>query len=145
MCWKVIALSEEMTFVRRYLEMESLRFGDRLAVSVDIHPSAAELLVPSFGVHCLVENAVRHGVENTIGRTEIAVTATADARMLTIVVRDSGKPEGAPSRRVGTGLPRLRERVAVLFGQSAVLAAAPLPTGGFESRLSVPVRTADDE
>jgi len=137
----LIPLDEELRFTRRYLDMERLRFGDRLSARIDIAPGTAGMLVPSFGVHCLVENAVRHGVENTIGQTTIVVSATSDARVLTIAVRDSGQPSPTVSRSAGTGLARLRERIGVLFGEPATLTAGQLAAGGFEAQLVLPVRT----
>lgn len=134
----LIPLEEEIRFVRRYLDMERLRFGDRLSARIDVAPGAEAILVPSFGVHNLVENAVRHGVENTIGQTTIIVSATADIKMLTIVVRDNGDPAPATSG-TGTGLARLRERIGVLFGDRATLTVGPVESGGFEARLALPV------
>lgn len=139
----LIPLHEELAFVRRYLDMEQLRFGDRLTIRVEVDPRTEQLLVPSFGVHCLVENAVRHGVEATIGATDIVISASQSSECLTIVVRDTGRAALAGTGN-GTGLERLRGRLAALFGSRATLVTGPVPAGGFEARLAVPADAGDD-
>lgn len=75
-----IALSDEIALTRRYLEIEALRFGERLRVSWDLPPEIPKIQVPALSIQPLVENAIRHGVERIQrgGRVEIAMTTTRD-------------------------------------------------------------------
>ena len=70
----LVTLADEWAFVRRYLEMEQVRFGDRLAVHADIPADAAQTLVPSVSLLTLVENAVRHGAGPRVEATDVTVS-----------------------------------------------------------------------
>lgn len=140
-----IALGEEWTFVSRYLELEGIRFGDRLRVSAQLDPVLRDVPVPTFALQTLVENAVRHGAAPRVAPTDLVITATATEATLTIAVRNSGDA-GSPLAAdpgTGTGLRRLREQLAVLHGEAARLTAGPLPAGGYEAVLVLP-REEDD-
>lgn len=134
----LVSLEEEWQFVERYLEVERLRFGDRLRVEVDIGEATREASLPSFALQTLVENAVRHGVEPKLGVTRITIAAAVRDGTLTVQVRDDGAGTGAAAAPVGTGLARLRERLAALYGAGARLEAAPDPAAGFGATLVVP-------
>lgn len=136
----LVPLAEERAFVERYLDLERLRFGDRLHVSVAISPPADAVLVPSFALQTLVENAVRHGAAPRVEPTEIIVEGGVAAGLLTVSVRDTGA--GADAGRLGetdgTGLQRLRERLAALYGSSARLDLESRAGGGFTATLVIP-------
>jgi LytS/YehU family sensor histidine kinase len=135
-----VTLGDEWSFVSRYLAIERIRFGDRLVVRAELDPSLLDECVPAFALQTLVENAVQHGAAPRVAPTEIVVAAAGSARELTLTVRNTG--DGAAVRTtgagVGTGLARLRERLAVLYGSAAKLACRPAGDGGFEAVLVVP-------
>jgi LytS/YehU family sensor histidine kinase len=135
-----VLLDDEWRFVSRYLAVEQIRFGDRLQVRSEIPPDLLDERVPSFALQTLVENAVQHGATPRVAPTEIVVSAASDASALTLAVRNGGdanpSTNGAGS---GTGLARLRERLAVLYGGAATLTTRPLAEGGFEAVLVVPL------
>jgi len=138
----VVTLDRELTFVEKYLNLERVRFGDRLRVSVNSAPDARSASVPSFAVQTLVENAVRHGAAPRVEPTDIAVDAKVSNSTLVVTVRDSGGGAAPPTNGSGTGLKRLRERLAVLYGGAARLDAGPA-AGGFVATLTIP-QEADD-
>jgi two-component system, LytTR family, sensor kinase len=137
-----VTLGDEWTFVSRYLALERIRFGDRLVVRTDMDIDLLDERVPAFALQTLVENAVRHGAAPRVSATEIVISAAASASELTLSVRDTGGQGGAVVGKAvgpGTGLTRLRERLAVLYGSAARLACAPAAGGGYEAVLVVPL------
>jgi two-component system LytT family sensor kinase len=139
-----VPLDDEWTFVSRYLELEHIRFGDRLRVRAEVNPDLLDERVPSFALQTLVENAVRHGAAPRVAPTEIVVTATGTDRDLTISVWNTAEPTSSPDSMkngVGTGLSRLRERLRFLYGEAARLTCGAREDGGFEAVLVVPRRS----
>ena len=135
-----VPLNDEWRFVCRYLAIEQIRFGDRLRIRSEIPPDLLDEHVPSFALQTLVENAVQHGATPRVAPTEIVVSAASGPNALTLAVRNTGdarpSTNGAGS---GTGLVRLRERLAVLYGGAATLTTRPLVEGGYEAVLVVPL------
>src|SRR5688572_1295460 len=85
-----VTLDAELEFLRKYLEIERTRFGDRLVVRYEIQPEALDALVPTLLLQPLVENAIKHGVARKSGAGRIDVTARRDHDKLWIEVRDDG-------------------------------------------------------
>lgn len=137
-----IPLADEWRFVSRYLDVERIRFGDRLIVRRELPVDLLGEHVPSFALQTLVENAVLHGAAPRVAPTEILITAAARPFELTLTVRNSGDGASATTgtERVGTGLSRLRERLTVLYGRPATLTYGPMAGGGYEASLVVPRR-----
>ena len=131
-----VTLADEWRFVSRYLELERIRFGERLVVRETIDGTLLDDAVPAFALQTLVENAVRHGAAHRVEPTEIAVTATGNAAELTLTVRNATNGATADGGN-GTGLARLRERLAVLYGGAARLSTRR-SDGVFETELVVP-------
>jgi len=132
----IVTLAEEWAFVQRYLAIESIRFGERLAVDNRIEEDALEATLPSFALQTLVENAVMHGAAAHAGVTHVSIFAHAAADNLSVVVRDDG-PGQREAKEGGTGLKRLRERLRWLYGERAKLECAGT-AGGFEASLTIP-------
>ncbi len=140
----LVPVAEELAFVRRYLEVERMRFGERLEVRIDVSDAASQAEVPSFAIQSLVENAVRHGAAPRVAPTTVTVTGRVEAGRLSVTVADDGAGAAgttAPDAR-GTGLRHLRERLGVLFGSQASLTVETTPGAGFTARLSLPVGDA---
>ena len=135
-----VTLDDEWGFVSRYLELEHIRFGERLRVRAEMDPGLLDERVPSFALQTLVENAVRHGASRRVAPTEIVVTAAETGPDLTLSVRNTGDrppPDPVTDGR-GTGLSRLRERLALLYGDAARLTCGAREEGGYEAVLVVP-------
>ncbi len=116
----LVTVEEEFLFVMRYLEIERIRFGDRLVGAQLVDPASREKLVPAFAIQTLVENAVRHAVAPRVEPTTVDIEAVIRDGNLEVVVRDSGGGQ-VPANTNGTGLNRLRERLQVLYGGRASL------------------------
>jgi two-component system LytT family sensor kinase len=137
-----LPLADEWRFVSRYLAVERLRFGDRLEVREDLPPAALQANVPAFALQTLVENAVRHGAAPRVAATTVVITASGGGSgSLTLRVRNDREAASPAESGTGTGLARLRERLAVLYGNSATLTAGPVE-GGYEAVLVIPQRRA---
>ena len=140
----LVPLVDEVAFVSRYLDLQRLRYGDRLLTHWDVDADAHDLLVPSFAVHAMVENAVRHGAEPNIDPTTISITVRVVAQSLSISVSDTGVGPQGDWQNSGTGLKCLRERVSVLYGSAADVQASAGPVRGFGVALTIPRMVADE-
>ena len=109
-----IPLAEELALTRRYLEIEALRFGDRLRLGWDIPEVMPEVLVPSLSIQPLAENAIRHGIERRPdgGAVDVAVHLFADRVEVTVANDMPGTAGGGGGHAVG--LASARERVHAL-------------------------------
>jgi signal transduction histidine kinase len=141
----LVPVLEECAFVERYLDLERIRFGDRLRVLMDVSAEAGGASIPSFAVQTLVENAVRHGAAPRIEPTDITISARVAKGTLTIVVHDTGAGASADELNVstGTGLKRLRDRLAVLYGGEARLDLSSENGSGVSASLIIPYALAD--
>ncbi len=136
-----IPLREELDLLRRYVEIEEVRFGDRLRVEVDIDAEVMGALVPTLLIQPLVENAVRHGVAASSNPVEITVRANPVGERLRLLVRDTGPGlvEGNTEPGEGVGLSNTRERLHLLYGRAASLAVSDLSGMGVEVRVELPL------
>jgi two-component system LytT family sensor kinase len=137
-----VPLHVEIDFVRQYLQLEQLRFGDRLSVRFDVAPPANDVLVPSLILQPLVENAVRHGVGRRSAPGRIRVAARVDGVTLIVEVADDGPGlAGREARPDGVGLRNTRARLATLFGDSSAFEIRGDGDGAVAT-LRLPVRDA---
>ncbi len=138
-----IPLSEELEFVTRYLEIEKVRFEDRLTVSVDVAPDVEEARVPTLALQPLIENAIHHGIASRPEGGSIAIRAHRDQGSLHISISDDGvgsTGDGQPRERIG--LANTRERLERLYGAAHRFTFAASPAGGFVVDLVIPFHTA---
>jgi hypothetical protein len=117
-------LSEEIEFVRRYLDIERLRFGERLTVRFDMPRALDNARVPVFVLQPFVENALKHGVLRERGGNHIAVSASVAQGTLTLRVRDDGRGLSVGETPAGLGIANARARLSHLYGDDASLSVA---------------------
>lgn len=142
----IVSVAEELAFVEKYLEVERVRFGDRLRVRLRVSAEARSASIPSFAAQTLVENAVRHGAAPRVEPTEVTISGSVSNGTLTLTVHDTGAGTTDDQLRngAGTGLRRLRERLAVLYAGHARLEIAPgSGGGGLSANLIVPQEPAE--
>jgi sensor histidine kinase YesM len=136
------AVAEEVAFLRRYCDLQRLRFGDRLEVLVSCSSEAAMHTIPKLLLQPLVENAIIHGIEplERPGRVWIRceVVSTDDGEVLHLEVSDDGLglPENSSCRREGIGLRSVRERLALIFPEAS-FAVGLRPEGGTRATIRI--------
>jgi two-component sensor histidine kinase len=119
---QLVTLGVELTALRHYLEIEQVRHGARLVVTVDVPEMLHDRVVPSFLLQPLVENAVRHGFSGPHHQLHLEVRATGTAEQMTIAVTDDGAGFAGTDRAPeGVGLGNTRARLAGLYGERATL------------------------
>ncbi len=134
-----IPLHQELSFLDRYLEIQQVRFGDRLRIEKVIDATALDAQVPTLILQPLVENAMRHGIEpqTTPGLVRIVARRVGDALHLTI--HDNGTPaKPGPKSREGIGLPNTRARLQEMYGNLGCLTLTSASEGGFTVDLEIP-------
>lgn len=131
---------EEIAFIEKYLEIERIRFSDRLTTKIDVDPAAVEAEVPSLIIQPLVENAIRHGLEPHARPGRIEIRVQREPAALKLAVRDNGggMPPGGFTRE-GIGLANTRARLRELYGDRHGFELANHPDGGLEVRLTIPL------
>jgi two-component system, LytTR family, sensor kinase len=136
------SLEDELAFLRQYLEIERLRFHDRLVVREEIDPAVLDALVPTLILQPLVENAVRHGIARTPGPGRITLRAERIAAHLYLIVRDTGGGFSQDGQRdEGVGLSNTRARLAQLYSGQGTMETRTPPEGGAEVIVTVPYHT----
>jgi two-component system LytT family sensor kinase len=117
-----VPLEDELRFLEEYLDIQRVRFGDRLAVTSVIDPAVASARVPVLLLQPLVENALEHGAPEDGGTTSIALCIARDGDTVRVTIEDSGPgPPDGDGRRDGIGLRNTRERLRELYGDRATL------------------------
>jgi two-component system, LytTR family, sensor kinase len=128
---ELVPLGQDMETIRHYLDIEQLRFEDRMRVDIQVDPAAAQALVPSLLLQPLVENAVKYAVAPTESGAVIAIDASLQEGRLRIVLRDTGP--GAPAggiQETGVGLRNTRQRLAEVYGNDhQLLILSNYPSG----------------
>jgi sensor histidine kinase YesM len=135
-------LREEVAFLERYLDIEKIRFRNRLEVVVAVDAGVLDAEVPSLILQPIVENAVRHGVEPNARSGRIEVRAGREGGQLVVTVSDNGRgmPAEGPKRQ-GIGLANTRARLEGLYGDRQKFELANGPDGGLCVRLAIPFST----
>src|SRR6202030_2698699 len=130
-------LNDELQFVRLYLELQQRRFSARLTVVLPLGQEVPAVWVPSLILQPLVENAVVHGLADHSGSVRVDVTYDLAPERLQLQVVNSTVSSDA--RTEGLGLRNVRERLAVQFGERAVLTSGPVDSSTWQATLTLPV------
>jgi LytS/YehU family sensor histidine kinase len=141
-----VSFRRELEIRTLYLEIERMRFQDRLEIAYDVQAATLGALVPDLILQPLVENAIKHGVSPNAGTGRIELRSRRDGEWLALEVRDNG-PGIIDGRRTrdGIGLTTTRARLERLYGERHTLALENLPEGGCVARISIPFEPATEE
>lgn len=147
-----IPLWQEIELVELYLQIARVRYGTGLEVDIEVDSSAVDVLVPSFLLQPLVENALKHGLAPGHRGQTIVVSATRSGNQVVLVVEDNGKGldglittsgrflAARPSvDGLGIGLTNTRQRLAMMYGDRCLFLMANHPSGGARVEIRLPV------
>lgn len=140
-----VPLAAELEFLDGYLDIQRVRFADRLTVEQEVAPETLRALVPSLILQPLVENAIIHGIAARSGPGRITIGASRNNGTLLMSVRDTGPGFRAPSAslfRNGIGLANTRERLLQLYGAEHRIEFGAGTNGGAVVTLSIPFQDA---
>ena len=140
-----VPLSDEIRMQRLYLDIEQIRFPERLQVVFDVPPNLEDAAVPGMLLQPLVENAIKYGVARSIRPVTITIRARAVDGSLELTVEDDGQaladaPLLPSEKGHGVGLRNVCDRLAARFGEAAGCHYGARPEGGFRVSLSMPLR-----
>ncbi|MBC9911876.1 sensor histidine kinase [Chitinophaga varians] len=133
---QLVTLREEMQLVSDYLELEKLRFEDRLQIDIRVDPALTGISVPPLGMQTLVENAIKHGIAHSITGGRITINVVSDGGHIRLSVQNPGILQ--PSASGGLGIRNLQERLQLQFQGRASFQITALPEEQVLSVISIP-------
>jgi two-component system, LytTR family, sensor kinase len=139
-----VSLAEEVEYLQRYVDIQKVRFGERLQVSVEIPAEILRAQVPSLLLQPLVENAIKHGIAQRVAGGTVRVSGASDLGMLRLSVRNDspGHPPADLIAQAGIGLNNLRTRLRILHGERSQLQLLRAGNGQAEVIVTLPLREA---
>jgi signal transduction histidine kinase len=137
-----VTLDQEFETLKLYLDIEKMRFEERLRATFDLDPAATGARIPSLLLQPLVENAIKYAVTPMEEGAEIVISARLVGERVQIAVSDTGPGlnDGGvrPSYSTGVGLANIRDRLAQAYGPDHRFEARNLPAGGFMVTIDIP-------
>ena len=144
-----VTVAEEIEALRLYLDIEKVRFDERLQLRFDVEPEAESALMPSLLLQPLVENAIKYGIAQSISGGTIAVSARVFGGELLLMVADDGPGlnlnKGRPSAGGGVGLANCRERLRELYGKDQSFRLSTTDPHGLTINIRIPLERAGSE
>jgi two-component system, LytTR family, sensor kinase len=141
------SLKRELEFTQAYLDIEKIRFGQRLAVNFEIAPETLDITVPHLLLQPLVENSIKHGIARSTAGGEVTVVAVLSGDRLSLSIKDR-VPDRADALRstapgIGIGLKGTRERLRTLYGDEQRFETRAFAGGEFEVQILLPILDED--
>jgi two-component sensor histidine kinase len=136
---QTVSVADELEMLDAYLEMEQLRFPDRLNVSIDMEEESAGAFMPSFLLQPLVENAIKYAVAPSTTPIHVAISARAERGILILMVEDDGETEPRKCDfGEGVGLVNVSNRIEVLYGKAGEMTITK-GSPGFRVMIKLPL------
>lgn len=139
-----VTLAEEVEYLQRYVDIQKVRFEERLRISVDIPADLLNAQVPNLLLQPLVENAIKHGVATRMAGGNVRVSGARSNGSIRLSVYNDGPgfPEDWQTQAAGVGLANLRTRLQILHGDASGLQLRRAGTDGVEVVVTLPLREA---
>lgn len=112
----IIPLSREISYLKMYLDIEEIRFQDRLSIKIEIDEKAGSWPIPNLILQPVVENSIKHGLSKTDECVELSITAHVKQDFLIVCVKDNGAGLRTNHFREGIGISNLRKRLLYHYG-----------------------------
>jgi hypothetical protein len=135
-----ISLSDEIRMQRLYLDIEQVRFPERLVARFDVPEHLWDAKVPGLILQPIVENAIKYGVARTTAPVTISISARAEGAELHLTVEDNANGAAPSKPGAGVGLVNVRDRLAARFNGQARCEYGPRAGGGFRVDVTLPLR-----
>jgi len=133
-----MTLKEELQYLELYLDIEKVRFGNRLATKIECDNATHEMKLPALLLQPVVENAINFGLYDTIGEIEISITVTTEDNNLVVTVVNPFDPEtSSPKQGTGFGLQSVQRRLYLLFARTDLL-KTEAKDNNFTTRVKIP-------
>ena len=138
------SIDEEISFLRTYLQIEKVRFGERLQVNFDIQESVLQFLVPTLILQPLVENSIKHGLGPKVGENQLVIRARQQTDYLELTVEDNGVGANVEKRlsqqsSTGLGLRNVEERLQTVYRGGARFSFQSQPRIGSRAQILIPI------
>jgi sensor histidine kinase YesM len=138
---RTVMLSQELDVVRNYLDIFTLRMGDRLDYIINVPDNIRDCRIPPLLVQPLIENAIKHGIEPSVNGGTITVQGVRDGDCVRIEVYDSGVGINEKSSGSGVGLTSIRKRLELLYGTRGRLVFEENRPTGIKATIEIPYET----
>jgi two-component sensor histidine kinase len=142
-----VTLGSELSAIDLYLEIEKVRFGDRLIIEKSIEAKAQDALVPSLILQPLIENAIKYAITPSEGGGTLRISARVQHQTLILQLSDTGPGLGNGNngqKSSGVGLKNTRERLQQLYGDNQAFTLAPNEPAGLRITINIPYEVKDD-
>jgi len=141
---ELVALEEEINHTRLYLQIEKIRFGEKMIYTFDIGPECLNCQIPTLLLQPLFENAVKYGVYEASEQVEISLEAKKEGDHTLLVLTNNYDPGAAPTKGEGIGLKNVRERLRLVYSSNELLKIED-HEGRFKVSIYLPCETLKDK
>jgi two-component system LytT family sensor kinase len=118
---EMVALEEEINHIRLYLQIEKIRFGEKMAYSFQVGPECLSCQIPTLLLQPLFENAVKYGVYEALDEVEVTLTAIKEGHHVVLTITNTFDAEAAPVKGEGIGLKNVQERLRLVYNSNNLL------------------------
>ena len=134
---KKVTLKEEIDFINSYLDIQKIRYKDRLNIKMNISPSTIDLEVPALILQPVIENSIKHAVEPSSKQTNISISTFIDKNYLNIEITDNG-PGINDNINEGVGIKNIKARLEQMYGENKLFSMSD-SEGGVKTIIQIPV------
>jgi LytS/YehU family sensor histidine kinase len=138
----LISIQKELELVKDYVELEKLRFEERLSLNINLDESLKQYKIPTLSIQLLVENAIKHGIDTLIKGGTVSLEITASDNKVIIKVLNPGKLTSKKSK--GVGLKNLKERLNLQYKTDASFHLRQITDDRVEAQLILPLHTNEN-